>query len=115
MKSNKNISKLLSCVFFKDVLCSFRKSEGSGIMSRCLNCSHYERFFREMDEEDERVMDEIDELRRRYESMDESPVEFRMANFCWYCARRLDDMNSSDVEYVCSRCRDTVTGVDDGG
>jgi hypothetical protein len=56
--------KLLSCVFFDDVLCSFRKSEKSGIMNRCLKCAHYKRFMREMDEEDARVMDEIDKIRK---------------------------------------------------
>jgi hypothetical protein len=31
-------------------------------MARCLKCCHYRRFECEMDEEDERVMDEIDEI-----------------------------------------------------
>lgn len=57
-------SKLLSCVFLPDVLCSFRKSEKFTMMDRCLKCSHYARFLREMAEEDEKVMDEIDEMRR---------------------------------------------------
>jgi len=57
-------SKLLSCLFLLDVWCSFRKSEKFTMMDRCLKCKHYERFLREMDEEDEKVMDEIDEMRR---------------------------------------------------
>ena len=60
-------SKILSCVFFDDVLCSHRKYEGFGIMDRCLKCRYYEKFLRVMAEEDERVMDEIDEIRRRFE------------------------------------------------
>lgn len=49
----KNASKPLSCLFLLDVLCSYRKSERSGIMGRCLKCEHYARFMREMEEEDE--------------------------------------------------------------
>ena len=57
--------KPLSCLFALDVLCSFRKSEKVfGIMDRCLKCLHYLRFLEEMAEEDEKVMDEIDEVRR---------------------------------------------------
>ena len=56
--------KILPCVFFPDVLCSFRKSEKFGIMNRCLKCPHYRRCMREMAEEDERVMDEIDRIRK---------------------------------------------------
>jgi hypothetical protein len=56
--------KLLFCVLFGDVLCSFRKSEKSGIMNRCLKCEHYRRFMREMDEEDAKVMDEIGRIRK---------------------------------------------------
>jgi len=40
--------------------------------------------------------------------MDKSSVEFHVSNFCWFCARRLDFSNFSDIEHVCSRCRDTV-------
>ena len=59
--------KLLFCVFSSDVLCSFRKSEKFGVMDRCLKCRYYKEFLREMAEEDEKVMDEIDRI-RRYES-----------------------------------------------
>lgn len=62
MKTVKD--KLFSCFFLSDVLCSFRTNEKFGVMSRCLKCPHYRRFVREMDEEDERVMDEIDKIRK---------------------------------------------------
>jgi hypothetical protein len=55
--------KLLSCVFFNDVLCSYRKDERFTIMNRCLKCAEYERFEQQMDEEDERIMNEIDRER----------------------------------------------------
>lgn len=51
----------LSCLFLDDVSCSFRGSKESRMMARCPKCSHYERFLREMDEEEEedgRLMDE---------------------------------------------------------
>ena len=56
--------KILSCLFLLDVLCSYRKTEKFGVMDRCLKCRHYMTFLREMDEEDEKVMDEIDRIRR---------------------------------------------------
>ena len=55
---SSNASKVLSCGFWNDVLCSYRKSEKFGVMDRCLKCRHYERFLRAMAEEDEKVMDE---------------------------------------------------------
>ena len=58
------VVKPLSCAFWADVLCSFRKSAKFDVMARCLECPEYKRFEREMDAEDERVMDEIDEIRR---------------------------------------------------
>jgi len=57
-------SESLSCVFLNDVLCSYRKDEKFSVMVRCMKCSHYAKFTRDMDEEDERVMNEIDEIRR---------------------------------------------------
>ena len=54
----------LSCLFLLDVLCSFRRTEKFGVMDRCLKCKHYLRFLRIMHEEDMKVMDEIDEMRR---------------------------------------------------
>lgn len=55
--------KVLACVFWDDVSCSYRKDVRSGVMARCFECRYYRRFERETDEEDERIMDEIDEER----------------------------------------------------
>lgn len=52
--------RILSCVFRSDVLCSYRKTEGYYVMDRCMRCRHYEEFMREMEEEDDRVMAEVD-------------------------------------------------------
>ena len=57
-------SKVLSCLFLPDILCSYVKSEKVGLMDRCMKCRHYEEFLRVMHEEDMKVMDEIDEIRR---------------------------------------------------
>lgn len=57
--------KVLSCLFLLDILCSYVKSaKSTGVMDRCMKCSHYLRFMQEMAEEDEKVMDEIDRMRR---------------------------------------------------
>lgn len=53
--------KLLSCAFLLDVLCSYRKSEKSGVMGRCLKCENYARFIREMDKEDEEIDKEVED------------------------------------------------------
>jgi len=53
--------KLLSCAFLPDVLCSYRKSEKSGVMGRCLKCEHYARFIREMDREEEEIDREVED------------------------------------------------------
>lgn len=52
-------SPVLKCVFWDDVLCSFRKSEKFTVMNRCFSCPHYLRFMREMDDEDRRLDDEV--------------------------------------------------------
>ena len=44
--------KLLSCFFDDDVLCSYRKSEKSGIMNRCFKCPYYKKFKEEMEREE---------------------------------------------------------------
>lgn len=59
------VDVILSCGFTDDVLCSYRDELKFAVMNRCLKCPEYLRFLREMDEEDERVMDEIDAERRR--------------------------------------------------
>jgi hypothetical protein len=56
--------RILPCAFFDDVLCVFREDAKFDIMPMCFECSHYKRFMREMEEEDNRIMDEIDEIRR---------------------------------------------------
>ena len=56
--------KILSCLFLPDIFCSFRKTEKFGIMDKCLKCRYYEEFLQIMAEEDEKVMDEIDQMRR---------------------------------------------------
>jgi len=60
--------KILSCLFLNNVLCSFRRTEKTwGIMARCFRCAHFARFMVDMAEEDDRMMDRIDEMRRSYE------------------------------------------------
>ena len=54
----------LSCLFLRDVLCSYRKTEGSGVMDRCMKCPHYKTFLREMEEEEERFFEEVEKTRR---------------------------------------------------
>jgi hypothetical protein len=56
--------KVLPCIFYDNVLCSYRKTARSCLMDRCWECRHYKRFSREMLEADEKVMDEIDEERK---------------------------------------------------
>ena len=57
--------KVLSCLFLPSkVLCSYVKSEQSGVLDRCLKCRHYLRFLHIMHEQDMKVMDEIEEMRR---------------------------------------------------
>jgi hypothetical protein len=64
MNSGKLARVPLPCILFSDVPCSFRKSENTVFMDRCFKCLQYERFEREMDEEDQKVMDEIERIRK---------------------------------------------------
>ena len=76
--------KVLSCVFWNDVLCSFRKSESFGIMERCFTCRHHERFLFAMADQDEKEayeVDELHELSRVHESGEMSDEEFRKRYF----------------------------------
>jgi len=57
-------SKVLSCLFLPDVLCSYRKTEGFYVMDRCAKCPHYIRFMADMEEEEERFFEEVERLRR---------------------------------------------------
>ena len=59
--------KGLRCVFYDNVLCSYRKSLRCGVMDRCLKCDYYVTFMHEMAEEDDKVMDELDEMHRLHE------------------------------------------------
>ena len=56
--------KLFTCFFLPDVLCSWVKSEKSGIMNRCFKCPFYFKFLREMEEEEEHFWDEVDKIRK---------------------------------------------------
>lgn len=58
-------SPFLSCEFNTSVLCFFRKDAKFRIMYRCFNCRHYMDFMASMEEEDLKIMDEIDEERKR--------------------------------------------------
>jgi len=55
--------KYRSCAFIEGLMCSHRRSEKFSVGKYCFSCPHYERFMREMDAEDERVMAEIDRER----------------------------------------------------
>lgn len=57
-------AKLLTCIFFLDVLCSHRKTDDSRLMERCLECPEYARFLREMEEEEEKFFVECDKIRK---------------------------------------------------
>jgi hypothetical protein len=57
--------KRLSCVFFDDVVCLYRKSVRSWMMVRCWECCHYRRFNRVMLKADEKLMADIDKVRRK--------------------------------------------------
>ena len=57
--------KVLSCLFMTNVLCSYVKNEKYGVMDRCMKCPHYEEFLRIMDAEDQKIMDEFDEILRK--------------------------------------------------
>ena len=55
------------CLFLDDVVCVHRNSVHKRSMFSvpkfCFNCSHYKAFILMMDEEDERIMDEINRER----------------------------------------------------
>lgn len=64
---NKDDSKVLSCAFWDDVLCSYRKFVMSGDMEICFDCSHYKRFMDEMEEEDKEFWEWEAEVRKHPE------------------------------------------------
>ena len=60
-------TKLLTCFFLPDVFCSFRTSEkftAYFLSTRCAKCIHYERFNRDMDEEEEKFWEEADKIEK---------------------------------------------------
>jgi hypothetical protein len=57
-------TKLLTCIFLLDVLCSHRKSDDFRPMERCFTCKHYLRFLRLMEEEEEKFFVECDKIRK---------------------------------------------------
>ena len=50
---DKKDSGVLPCVFYNDVLCSFRKHKRVTIMPRCKECEYFVKFNSDMDKEDE--------------------------------------------------------------
>jgi len=65
---DKNGLKPLSCEFWDNVLCSFRRGAKGSIMQRCFECGHYLRFMAEMDveeeEEDAKCLQESERVNR---------------------------------------------------
>ena len=82
------------CVLSNYVLCSFRKSEKSGVMGRCLKCSHFERFMDSMDREEEEFFEMVEAIRG--------------AECCCVCGCKLGSDNRSDVWNVCGKCKKTL-------
>lgn len=60
--------RLTLCVLLSDVLCPLRVTQQQrkrfSVNSCCRKCSRFAQFNREMAEEDERMMDEIEEIRK---------------------------------------------------
>lgn len=71
--------KFLTCVFLLDVLCSFRKTDDFRVMDRCMECRHYLRFSREMQEQEEKFF-AFEEDVRKY-GWDEAEARKRKRRF----------------------------------
>lgn len=56
--------KVFRCSFFDVVLCSFKKNGKFVVLHRCMKCSHYVRFMRGMEQEEDEFFDEVDRVRR---------------------------------------------------
>jgi hypothetical protein len=56
--------RILPCMFFDGVLCSYRRDAKFGMLARCFNCSHYSRFMQEMEDEDKKIDAEIEKIHR---------------------------------------------------
>lgn len=66
-KAERKLMESWLCVFSDDVFCPYSKvSQDNRVGSVCLSCKYYEKFEREMDEEDTRIMAEIDEILRTW-------------------------------------------------
>jgi hypothetical protein len=66
--AEKRLMESLLCLFSDDVFCpSSKVPRWERISSVCSSCEHFGRLMRMMDEEDEKVMDEIDDIRRNPE------------------------------------------------
>jgi hypothetical protein len=79
MNDSVSEKKVLSCIFFTDVFCSFRKSERFAVMDRCFECPQYLRFEREMDEEEE----EFFEFERRLREAPDEEARRRIWEDDW--------------------------------
>ena len=54
--------KALPCIFLLDVLCSWRKdAEDFRPMERCFTCKFYLKFARDLEKEEEKFFDEVEE------------------------------------------------------
>jgi len=55
-------AKALPCIFVLNVLCSFRKDvEDFRPMERCFACKFYLKFVRDLEEEEEKFFEEVEE------------------------------------------------------
>lgn len=61
---DENGLKRLSCAFWDDISCSYRKDVKFGVMARCSECSEYKRFQRAMEKEDEEEARFAEEVRK---------------------------------------------------
>ena len=75
--SSDGSAKVFKCVFFDDVLCSFRKYEGRGMMERCENCEVFKEWMRLMDEADMWEEEEIDRMRDDLEKWGSGDLDVR--------------------------------------
>lgn len=61
--TNSERGKTLSCLFWLDVLCAFRRNEKGGVLSQCFECPHYARFAENMEREEEAFWEEESKIR----------------------------------------------------
>ena len=52
------------CVFLVDLFCRFQTYDKPMVLDKCFRCPHYLRLMRQCDEEDIRLMDEIERIHR---------------------------------------------------